>query len=378
MPLAPTLTPIAPSFTFFLGAKTPRWLNQTDVPLFLAYPAMSRLSERVSSSTVWALDSGGFTELSLYGRWTVSPGQYAAHARWFYDNIPGMQWAACQDWVCQPFITEKTGLSVAIHQQRTVASYLRLRELQPSVPWAPVLQGWCIGEYIDHVRQYEEAGIDLTELPIVGIGSIAARQHKEADYVEALIREVANIGIKLHGFGLKKTGLKRYAHLLTSADSIAWAMHARLARMKLPDCTHIGKDCSSCLTWALQWRKEVLEKVSIADKRRPLSRRRNDLITLQRPTNRTSNGVPNRATLLAKGYHSCEWPGCEELIAPTVFFCPQHWAVIPSDIRRKIVREYAPNRWVDGKPPRSYVEAMDLATQWIEDNYDGESVSESV
>lgn len=376
--ITPATDPVAPEFTFFLGAKSPWWLNRVDVPLFLAYPAAVK-SQWLPSCTTWALDSGGFTELQLYGRWTVSPGKYASQVRWWYDNIAGMQWAACQDWVCHPFITEKTGLSVGTHQRHTVESYLRLRELQPTVPWAPVLQGWCIGEYVDHIRQYEEYGVDLTSLPIVGIGSIAARQHKEADYIEALIREVAGTGIRLHGFGLKHTGLKRYAHLLASADSIAWAQHAVLARLRLPECTHGGKDCSGCITWALRWREMVLATASKGeppgDRTHPshLAGGQLRLPRLRRPKPTHTPRVPSREALLAKGYHACKWPGCEELIAPTVFNCKRHWAMVPKPMRKEVIRVYAPNLWVNGEPPEAYTRLMAEVMEWVARNYPGGS-----
>lgn len=257
-----------PQFTFYLGVKQANWLAQTDVPLFISYRLLEKW-KRPRSVTTWALDSGGFTELDLYGKWLVPPSIYAARVRWWYNHLPGMQWAAVQDWVCPPFILEKTGLTVTHHQQYTVSSYLQLTQLQPTIPWAPVLQGWTIGEYIDHIYQYEKAGVNLSSLPIVGIGSIAARQHTEIGYIEALVREVASAGIRLHGFGLKVKGLTRYAHLLSSADSVAWSMHARMAQIRLPECTHSCADCRGCITYALKWRKDLLAKVSVKEKEIP-------------------------------------------------------------------------------------------------------------
>lgn len=348
-------------FTFFLGTDNVNWLTQTDVPLFIAYNTVCR-KRLIRSHTTWALDSGGFNELDLYGRWTVSPGTYASRVRWIYDHVPGLQWAACQDWVCPPFIIEKTGLSVPIHQQNTVNNYLRLCELQPTLPWAPVLQGWCIGEYIDHIRQYEEVGIDLTVLPIVGIGSIASRQHADADLVEQLIREVASTGIKLHAFGVKTTGLRRYAHLLTSADSVTWSLHARIARIRLPECTHNTKDCSSCLTWALKWREEMLTKISTEDV--PSS----NIIRLQRHTPQKTTKV-DPVTARKKGYIQCRWPNCSELFPPDRWYCTQHWKALPLHIRKQILKPYAPNLWVDGQPPQECLKAVAVADNWVQANH---------
>ena len=50
--------------------------------------------------------------------------------------------------MCEPFITTRTGLSVAEHQRRTVTSLLALRDLDPGLPVIPVLQGWTITDYL--------------------------------------------------------------------------------------------------------------------------------------------------------------------------------------------------------------------------------------
>ena len=53
--------------------------------------------------------------------------------------------------MCEPHLLKKTGLTVVEHQCRTVQNYLLLRELAPSIPFVPVLQGWKIGDYDRHV-----------------------------------------------------------------------------------------------------------------------------------------------------------------------------------------------------------------------------------
>jgi hypothetical protein len=52
--------------------------------------------------------------------------------RRYRDEIGCLDWAAPQDWMCEPFILAKTGLSVREYR-RTVASYLRLTELAPDL-----------------------------------------------------------------------------------------------------------------------------------------------------------------------------------------------------------------------------------------------------
>jgi hypothetical protein len=157
-------------------------------------------------------------------------------------GIGKMEWAAIQDWMCEPFVIERTGLSVAEHQRRTVQSYLDLTRIAPEVPWVPVLQGYTHAEYLECLALYTAAGVDLTRLPLVGIGSVCRREGtKEA---EAIIKDLADRGLKLHGFGFKTAGLVNCAAALASADSMAWSYGARKRK----------PGSQNCLATALAWR----------------------------------------------------------------------------------------------------------------------------
>src|SRR5205807_2659774 len=109
----------------------------------------------------WALDSGGFTELRLHGGWLTTAAAYVAAVRRYRDEIGRLEWAAPMDWMCEPFMLAKTGLTVAEHQERTVANYLELRSLAPDLPFVPVLQGWSRDDYRRCATPYEKAGVDL-------------------------------------------------------------------------------------------------------------------------------------------------------------------------------------------------------------------------
>src|SRR5690242_4695454 len=215
----------AMTLTVFLGTHQPSWLGRYAVPMFIS---RRRLAERKSmprALTPWALDSGGFTELMLHGRWTLSPEAYVAEVRRYAGEVGQLRWAAIQDWMCEPWILKKTGLSVGDHQFRTVANYERLLELAPELPWAPVLQGWEPGDYHRHLDMYASRGHDLRRLPIVGLGSVCRRQHTAE--AELLIRELTRGGLRLHGFGFKVQGLARVWDVLSSSDSLAWSFQAR-------------------------------------------------------------------------------------------------------------------------------------------------------
>lgn len=239
---------------FYLGVHNPPWLAAAAVPFVVSARRMrTRRRPHPEALYPFGLDSGGFSELSLFGRWTVPPECYAREVVRWSRQTRNLAWAAVQDWMCEPAIRAKTGLAVADHQRLTVESYLTLAGLAPEVDWMPVLQGWTHDDYLDHVRQYERAGVRLDVLPLVGLGSVCRRQ--DTLMVEELIKELYDAGLALHAFGLKTRGLPRVAHLLASSDSMAWSLRARHAD-PLPGCTHAR--CNNCLAFALRWRSRVL------------------------------------------------------------------------------------------------------------------------
>jgi len=231
----------------------------TDVPLFVSNRTLAPRKTFPRARGPWALDSGGFSELTLYGEWRTTPRQYIDLTRRYRDEIGNLEWAAIQDMMVEPHMLKRTGLSIAEHQRRTVVNYLTLMDAAPDLPWTPVLQGQTAGQYLDHVEQYTRAGIDLRALPIVGIGSVCRRQ--STNEIAPLVRTVSATGIRLHGFGVKATGLRQIASQLTSADSMAWSFTARRQPVLLPGCT-THRNCANCLTFALQWRDGVLASVA--------------------------------------------------------------------------------------------------------------------
>lgn len=242
-------------FTFFLGTHHASWLTRTDVPLFISRRSIDGRRTLPRACGTWALDSGGFTELSLHGRWTVDPRGYAALVARAADEIGCLAWAAIQDWMCEEAILRRTGRSVVQHQRATIESWLELKSLAPHLPWAPVLQGWTRGDYLDHLDAWTHAGVDLTKLPVVGVGTICRRQHTLR--ASLLLTELAELGLRLHAFGFKTAGLLSSREALASSDSLAWSLNAR-RNAPHPDCDH--KRCSNCLRYALDWRERLLER----------------------------------------------------------------------------------------------------------------------
>lgn len=223
-----------------------------DIPLFVSHRRLKDRRTLPEATCGWGLDSGGFTELNLHGRWVTTETEYIEAVHRYQTEIGGLQWAAPMDWMCEPFVVEQTGLTVEHHQHLTVENYLRIRDHGPFIP---VLQGWDLDDYLRCVDIYESHGVDLASLPLVGVGSVCRRQNETE--IGWIFRTLTSQGINCHGFGVKKAGLRSYGEYLTSADSLAWSYNAR-KNPPLPGCTH--RNCSNCLKWALRWRDELLNQ----------------------------------------------------------------------------------------------------------------------
>lgn len=268
---------------FYLGASRPHWLGETRVPLFVSHQTLGPRVNLPRALGPWALDSGAFTQIKDYGQFLTTPRQYAANVRRIRAQVGKMQWAAPQDWMCEPPMLEKTGLTLREHQRRTVQSLIELRTIAPDVPWCPVLQGWTLDDYLRCRDLYASRGVDLTCEPIVGIGSVCRRQ--ATSEIGAIVTRIARERIRLHGFGVKTGGLQLYGRALVSSDSMAWSAKARrysfeTGRTSIPGHERPGPSrpqghasCSSCLEYALLWREGLLD-AGLIDARLPSMARR--------------------------------------------------------------------------------------------------------
>ena len=248
---------------FYLGTHRPYWLWLNDPPrhpLFVSHRTLGDYKKLRQATADWALDSGGFTELSMFGSWRTTATDYVAAVRRYRDEIGRLAWAAPQDWMCEPFMVAKTGLSVAEHQRRTVDNLLELRALAPDLPFIPVLQGWEPGDYLDHVEQYVDAGVDPTTEATVGIGSVCRRAH--LDEMAALIVRLHDDGIRLHGFGIRADGVQRYGWAMQSSDSLAWSYAGR-KRGRVCGGQHKAKSCGNCLVWAQMWADRTIQSAHV-------------------------------------------------------------------------------------------------------------------
>lgn len=227
----------------------PNWLWEYNLPLFISNRRLIRQKSYKPANTTWALDSGGFSELSLYGEWLTSKETYLESIKRYHETIGNLDWAAPQDWMCEPFIIKKTKSTIPKHQERTIDSFIFLSSDSP-VPIIPIIQGFTMKDYLNHVAMYKKRGIDLTTYPTVGIGSVCRRQG--TNEVSSILKTLSFLN--LHGFGVKKQGLLNAAKCLTSADSMAWSFNARYDQ-PMDGCTH--KNCSNCVKYATRWYNEI-------------------------------------------------------------------------------------------------------------------------
>lgn len=172
------------------------------------------------------MDSQAFTTIATYGGYPHPVEEYAAEIRRWKNNGELLA-AVAQDYMCEPAMLAKTGLTVADHQRLTIERYDALLQCATGCYIMPVLQGYAPEDYVDHLRQY---GNRLAPGAWVGVGSICKRNSKP-ETVLAVLRAIkaARPDLRLHGFGLKITALEYpgVRELLATCDSMAWSYSAR-------------------------------------------------------------------------------------------------------------------------------------------------------
>ncbi len=211
---------------FFLGLHQP-----CDAIHFeRVFISVNRLKTRKSTFSVWdwIMDSGAFTEISTHGHYRYSVQEYANEIiRW--KKTGNLLAAVSQDYMCEPFITNKTGMSVLEHQQLTIERYDALLDCNTGVYILPVLQGYVMHDYVNHIRMYGER---LVRGAWVGVGSVCKR-NGDIVAIEKILSGILKErpDLRLHGFGLKTTALSSNVvrESLESADSMAWSFAARMS-----------------------------------------------------------------------------------------------------------------------------------------------------
>ena len=207
----------------FVGLHQPSDAQHFDA----AFVSVNRLRNRKSDFVVgdWIMDSGAFTEIATHGHYRESVDGYVEQIeRW--RKVGNMLAAVSQDYMCEAWILEKTGLTIADHQRLTIERYDAIQS-KTTAYIMPVLQGFKPADYVAHIRAYGER---LTQGMWVGVGSVCKRNGDPGaiyDVLSAIKAERPDL--LLHGFGLKTTALADGGvfDLLHTADSMAWSFAAR-------------------------------------------------------------------------------------------------------------------------------------------------------
>lgn len=213
---------------FFIGLHQPSDAKHFEA----AFISVNRLKGRKGSFEVgaWIMDSGAFTIVNTHGGYPHPVSEYAAHIKRWSTN-GNLLAAVAQDYMCEQFVLNITGLTVADHHRLTIERYDELLKCDTGgVYIMPVLQGYAPADYVHHIRQY---GDRLSHGMWVGVGSVCKR-NGNAQSIEAVLCAIKSErpDLKLHGFGLKTTALRSglVRSCLETADSMAWSFAARKQR----------------------------------------------------------------------------------------------------------------------------------------------------
>lgn len=217
--------------TFFVGIHHPHNAHKVPAACISLNTLERRRSAFLPPPLGWLLDSGAFTLLNKHGAYPDKPIAHALKIIRWAGMVAGLRAAVAQDYMCEPFVLAKTGLTIADHQRLTVERYDELVAclalLDCDVPIMPVLQGWDPADYVSHLRQY---GARLKFGMWVGVGSVCKRQG-DVEALRAVLRAIKaeRPDLLLHGFGVKLTALRdpEVRRLLHTADSMAWSFSAR-------------------------------------------------------------------------------------------------------------------------------------------------------
>lgn len=194
-----------------------------------AFVSVHRLRDRRSGFRVrrWVMDSGAFSTIDKHGGYPEPVEAYAATIRRF-AGCGRLLAAVSQDYMCEPRMLARTGLTIPEHQRLTIERYDALMRCDVAgVRIMPVLQGYAASDYVAHLRAY---GSRLGPRAWVGVGSVCKRNANPAA-IEAVLLGIKRErpDLRLHGFGVKRTALGSglVRRLLFSADSMAWSFAAR-------------------------------------------------------------------------------------------------------------------------------------------------------
>lgn len=112
---------------FYIGIPGPYWITKMTFPFMISRRSFRSRKKGCVSNQDYAIDSGGFSELSINGKWEITEKEYVGKIRYFISLIEKVpNFISQMDWMCEPHVISKTGLSVKRHQINTVENYIRI------------------------------------------------------------------------------------------------------------------------------------------------------------------------------------------------------------------------------------------------------------
>ncbi|WP_291536231.1 hypothetical protein [Brevundimonas sp.] len=152
------------------------------------------------------IDCAGFKTIDLHGGYPHPASEWAAELHRLWTNgVVKITVAVSEDYMCEPWMLVKTGMTIEQHQRLTVERYddllVALHDLfdgPPPFEVMPVLQGYAITDYLRHIEMY---GPRLKPGMWVGVGSVCKRQGNVA-IIEDLLSAIKEVrpDIRLNGF----------------------------------------------------------------------------------------------------------------------------------------------------------------------------------
>lgn len=186
---------------FYVGCHHPSDAHRFDYACISYGAIRNRKGDFRPAKKGWLLDSWAFQVLKLHGDFPDAPEVYAmAAARW--AAIPRLDAVVSQDYMCEPMMLARTGKTVVEHQRLTIQRYdaIKVAWIDQGEPATlmPVIQGWTVKDYRNHVIDYGER---LAKGALVGVGSVCKRQGSIwlVEDILSTIKEVRP-DLRLHGF----------------------------------------------------------------------------------------------------------------------------------------------------------------------------------
>jgi hypothetical protein len=188
--------------------------------VMLSFNMIKKLKHPWKIDIPFMMDSGAYSVIKIHARYPYSAVDYfQGIEKW----NPDISWT--MDYPCEPDLQRKAGYNPKQSMAMTIENQKKLLDLGAKTQM--VVQGWELRDYLQNLDMIKENGL-LTER--LGIGSVCRRgQDKQISLIIRTIKQNVPGWVKLHGFGIKISVLKRTDSLyhLHSADSQSWDYNRR-------------------------------------------------------------------------------------------------------------------------------------------------------